>query len=195
MQADVDSCPSGVGGPGALIERQGIVPIAQQDDCEALALEFMPEQAGESERNRFSSRPSVKAAPTLGSSVGGIDDGKYALRGGRWRRHSARRLILRRIRSAAGIRSGPETAAVPAAGVPDEIAATVIVRPLLLKLAIRGTLAGNGQIGGAVASENVAWVMAVLSKVREHAPEARQVRGEHHPKFSGFRGDGRFPER
>jgi len=55
-------------------------------------------------------------------------------------------------------------------GVPDEIAATVIVRPLLLKLAIRGTLAATVRSAVPLLSENVAWVMAVLSKVRDMLP-------------------------
>ena len=41
------------GGAGALIQRQGFIARPQEENREALPLEFMPQQAGESERHIF----------------------------------------------------------------------------------------------------------------------------------------------
>src|SRR5258705_3173870 len=95
MQTDVNRPASAVGRTGALIQRQGVVPVAQQSHCEALPLEFMPEQAGESKSDGLLSQCVCQSGTTLRSAVSGIYYDKNASRRacGR-RRHAAGILIL-----------------------------------------------------------------------------------------------------
>jgi len=164
MQADVDSCPSGVGGPGALIERQGIVPMRSRMTAKPWRFEFMPEQAGESERNRFFLQAFVKAAPR--SVPRGRESTMASMRfAGAMAaafRQEADSQTYSECRRIFGV--AQETAAVPAAGVPDEDRGDCDRASVVAEAGHQGNACGNGQIGGAVASENVAWVMAVCRR-------------------------------
>ena len=131
VQRNVNGRMRSVGLGGALIERDVDVGVAQHQGRNTTRLEFLTQAAGEGERDVFFCERIAESGAAVIPAMARIDDGIVVRR--------ARRNGLRSI---AGDRSGRRVRrrAVVWAGAAGccGTGATVIVRPSLLKLAIRG---------------------------------------------------------
>ncbi len=80
VQADVDSGAGDVGGRGALIQSRTGIGVAQQRDRETANLQFVPQQAGKSQRDVFLGELIGQGRASFIATVCGIDDGQNATR-------------------------------------------------------------------------------------------------------------------
>src|SRR5258708_21898989 len=101
VQADVDSGAGSVGSGGALIETRGDISVAQQNNCEAAEVEFMPQQARKSQGDVFLGEFVCPGSAPFLAAMGGIDHGENAM-DNRWlRRRGLSRTLLRSMPSRA----------------------------------------------------------------------------------------------
>src|SRR5258708_22451550 len=85
VQANVDSGAGSVGSGGALIESRCGVTVAQQNNCEAAEVEFMPQQSRKSQGDVFLGEFICQGSAPFLAAMGGIDHGENAM-DNRWLR-------------------------------------------------------------------------------------------------------------
>jgi len=78
MQADVDGGVGGIGGAGALIERDRVVGVAKQQHCEAAEFKFVAQKASPCEREILFGELISERGSAFVAAVRGIDDGEKA---------------------------------------------------------------------------------------------------------------------
>src|SRR5258706_5265593 len=99
VQADVDSGAGSVGSGGALIETRGDVSVAQQNNCEAAAVEFMAQQSRKSQGDVFLGQFIRQGTAPFLAAMGGIEPGRTAMDNRRLRRRGLSRTLWRSLRS------------------------------------------------------------------------------------------------
>src|SRR5580692_4443051 len=102
MHTEVNGGMGRVRKAGALVESKCDVAIAQEQGGEAAEFEFLPQAAGEGERDIFLGQLVGEGGSAFCASVAGVDDHEI-MSDGWWGRRRGRRRDRRRLR---GLRGG-----------------------------------------------------------------------------------------